>query len=138
MTSYTELCEIADKNDVLMISGKLHNAPSIAICDGGACTAIFDYSKIHNEAELMTCMAHEVGHCATGAFYTENTLELRSRMEYRANKWAIKKLIPRDELEENIKSGYTEVWQLAELFCVTEDMMRFAMWIYFDISAQNC
>lgn len=86
----------------------------------------------------MTCTAHEVGHCATGAFYTENTLELRSRMEYRANKWAIKKLIPRDELEEAVKSGYTEVWQLAELFCVTEDMMRFAMWIYFDISAQNC
>lgn len=135
MATYEELCDIAEKNNVLMISGSLHNAPSIAICDSGACAAIFDYSKIHSKAELMTCTAHEVGHCATGAFYTENSLELRCRMEYRANKWAIKKLAPKDEMEIAMQNGNTEVWQLAEYFGITEDMIKFAMWVYFDISA---
>lgn len=133
MTSYEELCDIAEKNDVLMISGSLHNTPSMVICDRGACAAIFDYSKIETKAELMVCTAHEVGHCTTRSFYTENSLELRSRMEYRADKWAIKELLPKSEMEEAMKNGYVEVWQLAELFEVTEEYVKKALWIYFDL-----
>ena len=54
-------------------------------------------------------------------------------MEYRANKWAIKKLAPKDEMEEAMKNGYTEIWQLAEYFGITEDMVKYALWVYFDI-----
>lgn len=133
MTTYKELCEIAEEDDILMISGKLHNAPSMAICDDGDCAIIIDYSKIDSNAKLLVCTAHEVGHCETGSFYTEKSLELRCRMEYRANKWAIKKLAPKDEMERAIKNGHSEVWQLAEYFGITEDMVRFAFWVYFDI-----
>lgn len=133
MTTYEELCDIAENDDILMLSGKLHGSTSISICDDGDCTVVFDYSKIDDTATLMTCTAHEIGHCATGSFYTENSLELRSRMEYRANKWAIKKLAPKDEMINAFEQGYTEVWQLAEYFNITEDMVRFACWVYFDM-----
>lgn len=132
MTTYKELCDIAEKDDILMLSGKLHNAPSMAICDDGECAIIFDYSKIDSEAMLIVCTAHEVGHCETGSFYTPKSLELRSRMENRANKWAIKKLIPKNEMEQAIIDGNEEVWQLAEYFGITEDMVKFAFWVYFD------
>ena len=133
MTTYKELCDIAEKDDILMLSGQLHGAPSMAICDDGDCAIIIDYSQIDSNAKLLVCTAHEVGHCETGSFYTEKSLELRCRMEYRANKWAIKKLAPKDEMEEAMKNGYIEIWQLAEYFGITEDMVKYALWVYFDI-----
>ena len=48
------------------------------------------------------------------------------------NKWAIKKLAPKDEMITAMKDGNTEIWQLAEYFGITEDMVKFAMWVYFD------
>lgn len=132
MTTYKELCDIAENDNILMLSGKLHNTPSMAICDDGDCAIIFDYSKIDSNAKLLVCTAHEVGHCETGSFYTPKSLELRSRMENRANKWAIKKLIPKNEMEQAIIDGNEEVWQLAEYFGITEDMVKFAFWVYFD------
>lgn len=132
MTTYKELCDIAENDNILMLSGKLHNTPSMAICDDGDCAIIFDYSKIDSNAKLLVCTAHEVGHCETGSFYTPKSLELRSRMENRADKWAIKKLIPKNEMEQAIIDGNEEVWQLAEYFGITEDMVKFAFWVYFD------
>lgn len=132
MVTYSELCNIAENGDILMLSGKLHNAPSMAICDDGDCAVIFDYSKIDNTALLMVCTAHEIGHCETGSFYTPKSLELRERMEYRANKWAIKKLAPKDEMIKAMEKGNTEIWQLADFFGITEEMVKYAMWVYFD------
>lgn len=133
MTTYSELCDIAEEDDILMLSGALSGElPSMAICDDGDCAVIFDYSKITSNSLLLTYTAHELGHCETGAFYTENSLELRCRMEYRANKWALKKLVPADELTDALRSGITELWELADYFCVTEDVIRFAYWVYFD------
>ena len=132
MTTYKELCDIAEEDDILMLSGKLHNVPSMAICDDGDCAIIIDYSQIDSNAKLLVCTAHEVGHCETGSFYTPKSLELRSRMENRANKWAIKKLIPKNEMEQAIIDGNEEVWQLAEYFGITENMVKFAFWVYFD------
>lgn len=68
------------------------------------------------------------------AFYNPySPFSLIEQQEYRANKWAIKKLIPKNELEQAIKEGNEEIWQLAEYFDITEDMVRFAYWVYFDI-----
>lgn len=132
MTSYVELCELAAKDDILMIDGKLKKCPSMALCDNGWCSIIIDYDQIRSMADLKTKSAHELGHCETMSFYTEHSLETRPRMEYRANKWAIKKLLPKEELEEAMMNGYTEPWQIAEYFDVNEELVRFAAWVYFD------
>lgn len=42
----------------------------------------------------------------------------------------LKKLIPKDELDEAVKKGCTEVWDLAEYFGVTEPFMLKAIEYY--------
>ena len=86
MTSYVELCELAEADDILMIDAPLQKCPSMAINDCGDCTVIIDHDQIAGVADLLTVLAHELGHCETMSFYTEHSLELRERMEYRANK----------------------------------------------------
>lgn len=44
-------------------------------------------------------------------------------MEFRADKWAIKKLVTEDELIEAFENGILEIWELADFFGVTEDFM---------------
>ncbi len=52
--------------------------------------------------------------------------------ERRADKQAIKMLVPRDELEDAVQCGYTELWELAEYFDVTEELMHKAVCWYKD------
>ena len=76
-------------------------------------------------------MAHELGHCSTGSFYNRHTpFDVRQCHENRADKWAIKKLVPVAELDQAVAAGYTEFWQLAEYFGVTEDFMKKAVCYY--------
>ena len=43
---------------------------------------------------------------------------------------AIQKLVPVDELEDAISLGYSEPWELAEYFDVTEDFIKKAVCYY--------
>ena len=54
----------------------------------------------------------------------------RSMSVYNNELYAIKKLIPKDELKNAADSGITEVWELAEYFNVTEDFVKRAIYIY--------
>lgn len=84
-----------------------------------------DPFSLDSSGEELVKLSHELGHCETGCMYDENTpLWLRKKYERAADKWAIKKLIPKDELEAAFQKGYTEVWELAEYFEVTEDFVR--------------
>lgn len=59
------------------------------------------------------------------AFYNiSSTFETRERQEERATRWAVHELVPADELKAAFDEGYTEIWQLAEYFDVSEDFMR--------------
>ena len=80
---------------------------------------------IHTMPEFIDAYAHELGHIATGSFYKINSkFETRQRMEERATRWAVQELIPADKLLSAFKKGYTEVWQLAEYFNVTENFIK--------------
>ena len=88
---------------------------------------------IDTTAEEKVLLAHELGHCMTGAFYNQySKLDIREKHERRADKWAIKKLIPVDELKRAVKSGRESRYELAEYFNVTEDFMQKAMEYYRD------
>lgn len=130
MMKCAELYDFAEERDILIINDKLKKSPSMSISDEGFCSIIIDHNKIKSNAEENVIAAHEIGHCETGSFYNKYSLELRSRMEYRANKWAIKKLVPEDELIEAFENGIIEIWELAERFDVTEDFMRKACEFY--------
>lgn len=76
-------------------------------------------------------LAHELGHCATGAFYNERTsVFTRGQCEHRADRWAVYHLLPRDKLIRAMQGGCVEIWQLAEHFDLPDDFIARAIEIY--------
>lgn len=127
-----QLYKVAEENDIRVDEFPLHGIYALTLRLDGCCAIAIDGRHLSDSGER-TALAHELGHCMTGAFYNEgNFLELHSRCEYRADKWAVNKLMPKEELEKAIKSGCTEVWELAERFGVEEWLVRRAMQMYFD------
>ena len=80
---------------------------SLAIDCGHERSAVgLDNSRRMSSAESVTRLAHELGHCCTGSFYTKSSAA--------------------DSVERN----EARAWALAELFGVTEDMVRRALAYY--------
>lgn len=107
-------------------------APSLSaiLPDGEYCIAINPWMMDTVSKEKVS-LAHELGHCETGSFYNQySPYDLRQKHENRADKWAIQKLIPESELRSAVESGYTEIWDLADYFQVTEEFMRKAISLY--------
>ena len=90
-----------------------------------------DRTKMENDQELNTCLAHELGHCMTGSFYNiHSKFDLREKHEHKANKWTIQECIPFDELLFAFQTGITELWEVAEYFGVTEELIKKAYTLY--------
>ena len=110
----------------------LNAAEAIALpLPGGRCAVAIDPERIGSDAEARYKLAHELGHCATGSFYNRYAaLDLRQKHENRADRWAVRHLVPRRELERALCAGRTEVWELAEYFGVPEMCIRKAFELY--------
>ena len=103
---------------------------SLPLPDGSYAIAINPW-KMETLAQETVCLAHELGHCKTGSFYNRYAaLDIRQKHENRADKWAIRQLVPRDDLEQAIAAGCTDPPALAERFGVTEQFMRKALCWY--------
>lgn len=123
MCEIKELYKIAESNDIEVFNG---NFP---ICKGIASDGFIGIDNDLKGAGETVCLAHELGHCMTGAFYSVTAPMLdRVRAERKADKWAIKKLVPADELERAMKCHY--LFEVAEIFGVTEDFIRKAVKYY--------
>ena len=124
----------AEENDVDIMSVDTDVTKSMSVMsDLDNCYIGLNPLMIDTTAEEKVLLAHELGHCMTGAFYNQySKLDIREKHERRADKWAIKKLIPVDELKRAVKSGRESRYELAEYFNVTEDFMQKAMDYYRD------
>lgn len=126
-----ELYALADQMRVEVDAFELGSREALSVMDDDQCYIAIDPFKLASNADEKTKLAHELGHCATGAFYNQySPYDLRARHERRADKWAIKKLIPKDELDAAVADGRTDIWELAEWFGVTENFMRKAVCWY--------
>lgn len=126
------LYNLAVENDILIVDLDLHGAPAISVMDEDCnCCIGIDYQQISDDSRERVVLAHELGHCIKGAFYNRySPYDIKSRHEYRADVWAIKELVDIDALRYAIELGYTELWELADYFSVTEDFMRKAVEYY--------
>ena len=127
-----ELYQLADDENIEVLSVDTKQEKSISIrADSGNCYVAINPLMINSEQQEREYLAHELGHCETGAFYSRySPLSSRGQMEYRATLWQIKKLIPKNEFNEALKSGIIELWELAEHFEVSEDLMKKAIKYY--------
>lgn len=127
----TELLRIAVENNVIVEYADVPQNGSLSVHGRYADYVALDRVTCANSAEERTHAAHELGHCLLGAFYNVySELDVREKHEYRANKWAVEHLIPRPALISAIKQGCREPWELAELFDVTEEMIKKAFSVY--------
>lgn len=132
MRTSTECAVLCEENNIVLDYCRLPLNKSLSFEDSQKKYIVMDESDM-TESERKTCLAHELGHCMTGAFYRAySPLETRSRCEYKANMWMIENLMPKNEVEKAFSMGIVEVWELAEYFGVTEDTVRFACYEYFD------
>lgn len=107
------------------------NGSMSVMLEDGACFIGMDESVRDGGVEERVHLSHELGHCATGSFYSIHTaVDSRQRHENRADKWAVTHVIPVDDLDEAVAQGCTEVWELAERFGVTEEFVRKAVCLY--------
>jgi len=126
------LYRLADQDGIAVDCFDLHSREALSVMDAdGCCYIAIDPFQLRSEGDEREKLAHELGHCETGSFYNQwAAADIRQRHENHADKWAIKKLVPQDELEKAVSDGYTEVWELAEHFGVTESFMRKAVCLY--------
>lgn len=127
-----QICNIAESENVTIYALTLEKREALSMMDSdGNCYIAIDPLRVVSSADGKTKLAHELGHCVMGAFYNVyTTLDIRQKHENTADKWAIKKLIPEEELDAAVEEGCTEMWQLAEYFGVTEPFIRKAVSLY--------
>lgn len=107
------------------------NVKSAVISMGGDAAIYLDTSKIDTLAEETEIIAHEYGHIATGAVHPVcSPFDIVEKHERRADKWAIQRLLPKSELENAVRAGYTEPWEIAEYLGRTEAFTRKAIAYY--------
>lgn len=96
---------------------------------------IFLDNSLEKNIRLLRCvMAEELGHhftldrdCLCRTYFNYRDRLTVSRAEYRALRWAAEYLIPMRQLDKALKKGTDTLWNLAELFDVTEEMMEFRL-----------
>lgn len=128
----TDLYQEAKDTDIPILILDIPKTGSMCVqSESGRCYIGMDYGVLPEESIRRVHLAHELGHCKTGAFYNRwAARDVRKKHENRADKWAVNKLIPVDELDQAVADGHTELWDLADHFGVTEEFMRKAVCWY--------
>lgn len=127
-----ELYQVAkDRNIPIILLAIPENGSMCIQSDAGRCYIGMDCDVVDGEADRRVHLAHELGHCVTGSFYNRwAARDLRKKHEHRADKWAIKHLVPKEYYDQEIAAGRTEIWELAEQFNVSEDFVKKAVCFY--------
>lgn len=126
------LYETAAQQNIPVLRYPLPKTGSMSLMDDrGACVIGMDPALCQGGCLERVHLGHELGHCLTGSFYNiYAAVDSRRRHENRADKWALQRLIPLDQLDDAVAQGYTELWQIADRFGVTEDFARKAVCYY--------
>ena len=117
-----------EREDIVVLDCPLRANRCLALANGRMVGV--DSRRFGTQAELRTALIHEDGHFASGAFYTAySPYQLRAQAEHRADKAAVLKYLPYEELSVRLRAWDT-LSEAAEYFCVTEDFLRKACELY--------
>ena len=126
------LYALAEQQNIPVYGFPLPNTGSMSLMDERGCCCIgMDAEVLDGGVQERVHLGHELGHCITGSFYNQYAkADLRQRHENRADKWAVRRLIPVDALDDAIAAGHTDLWDLADYFGVTETFLKKAICLY--------
>lgn len=132
MQSVLSLYELADQQNIEVLQYPMAENGSMSIMlEDGSCYIGIDLATRDGSIQERVHLGHELGHCLTGSFYNIHAaIDYRQRHENRADKWAIRFLVPVEDLDEAVADGCTDLWSLADRFGVTEDFIKKAVCYY--------
>ena len=134
MVSMAQIYKALDAQNAHIFVYDIGFAPAATVEVNDQYAVFFDPKLVRSTAMLKECLAHECGHCATGAtHHLVSEWDLVSRHEYKANRWAMEQFLPFEDLRTAVQAGLTEPWQLAEYFDVPERFVRKALYHYTEI-----
>lgn len=126
-----DLYAYAERRNIDVDWVPMRRATSLSVPLGDGYAIALDPWKLGTLAQETVCLAHELGHCETGSFYNRYAaLDVRQQHENRADKWAIRRLVPAEELDAAMADGCDTIPALADRFGVTEPFMRKAVCWY--------
>jgi Zn-dependent peptidase ImmA (M78 family) len=103
-------------------------AKSVSVDYNGYCIGMDKHLTVRDERVRL---AHEIGHCETGSFYSRYLpMQNRQKLENKANKWAYEKLLPFAQLRAALHKGCRNAYELSEHFDLTEDFIKEAYKYY--------
>jgi len=132
MRALQEFYRIAEQQNISVDLFALRSREALSLMDEeGRCFIALDPASVRDETDERAKLAHELGHCMTGAFYNRySDFDCRQRHENKADKWAICAVVTEDELDEAVAEGCVTLWELAEHFGVPEELMKKAVCWY--------
>lgn len=115
----------------LPFSNEGSKAVTIKLNSGDVWGIFMDRGRMATTAEENSALLHEGGHYATGTTHqVHSPFDLVSKHEYKADKWAVRRAVTAEALDDAVAAGNTEIWQLADYFGVTEELMKKAVCWY--------
>lgn len=107
-------------------------------CDRNNTPGIAIAKRLLANKPLLRCVfAEELGHHFTTvgnhmprAFHSISDRAKIDKAEYKAIRWAANYLIPENDLLDALRSDLYEIWELAEHFCVTEEVVTFRLRLF--------
>jgi len=131
VTELSELYTDLEKQRIKLFTRDIGFAKAATIEINGNYGIFLDLACFQSIKSYKECLAHELGHCATGCTHkVSSSLDLVAKHEYKANRWAIERYIPFEDLQKAIEKGYIEKWQLAEYFDLPEEFIEKALNYY--------
>ena len=132
MKPLAELYRYAQQENIAVDLFPLESRQALSIMDeAGQCYVALDPRQLTSEADERAKLAHELGHCATGAFYNRySDFDSRQKHENKADKWAICQVVTEEELDDAVAEGRVTLWELAEYFGIPESLMKKAVCWY--------
>lgn len=121
MFEISDFYDYCTKNNVAVIPFDRCPQPAATIRDQDFYAVFLDFSKIRSTRLLRGVCCHELGHVATGALHkVHSPFELVERSEHRAIGYMAEHYLTKEAFREAFRSGYTELWQLADYFDLPE------------------
>lgn len=97
--------ELVYKENINLVNSYLEETPASYFCYNNTKVIVLDKSKVSNNNEVKECLTEELGHYYMDATYNFNSnINLVSKQEYRAHKWAYNVLIPYEDLKLAVKN----------------------------------
>ena len=133
MTRLEALYDDIESADIMCFATSSRKNPAMTLRTHGDYSIAINERAFRTDAERLVALAHEKGHCDTGAVHSVFApLITRAQCENRANKMATYTLMPFNELVAALEGGASSKYELSEHFGVTEEFMQFALEVYAD------